>query len=171
LGPGIWFFWKNSVGRRIAERTLSHMPLVSDIYRDLAIQRFASTFSALMKAGLPILQTTKITADVVGSEEFRVSLIRIADEGLAKGLTMGEAFKRETVFPRVVSNLVAISEKAGHLEEVLQTLSEFYSSSVDASVRALVSFLEPALLMTMGILVATIALSIIIPIYQLTTNF
>jgi type IV pilus assembly protein PilC len=171
LGPGTWFFWKTRIGRLMAQRTISRLPIIRNIYRDLAIQRFASTFSSLMKAGLPILQTTKITADVVGTEEFRVALIRVADDGLAKGLTMGDAFRRETAFPRVVTNLVAISEKAGHLEEVLQTLSEFYAANVDSSVRALVAFLEPALLLSMGILVATIALSIIIPIYQLTTQF
>lgn len=171
LGPGLIFFIKNPIGRRIADRVISRLPIIRNIYRDLAVQRFAATFSALMKAGLPILQTTKITAEVVGSEEFRLSLLRIADEGLSKGLTMGDAFRREVVFPRVVSNLVAISEKAGHLEEVLQTLSEFYSAKVDGNIRTLVSFLEPALLMTMGFLVASIALSIIIPIYQLTTQF
>jgi len=137
----------------------------------MAIQRFATTLSSLMKAGLPILNATRITADVVGSEEFRGSLLRITDEGLAKGLTIGEAFRRETIFPRVVVNLVAISEKAGHLSEVLGTLAEFYSSSVDAKIRGLVSVIEPILLLIMGLVVGTIAVAIIIPIYQLTTQF
>ncbi|KKW48163.1 MAG: Type 4 fimbrial assembly protein pilC [Parcubacteria group bacterium GW2011_GWA1_59_11] len=171
VGPGIWFFWKTRLGHRILSRLAGRLPLVNKIYRDLAVQRFAATFSALMRAGLPIMQATKLTSEVVGSEKFRFSLIRIADEGLAKGLTIGEAFHRETVFPRVVSNLVAISEKAGHLEEVLETLSEFYASSVDSNIRMLVSFLEPALLLTMGIMVASIALAIIVPIYQLTNQF
>ena len=90
---------------------------------------------------------------------------------LAKGLTIGEAFKRETVFPRVVTNLVAISEKAGHLEEVLNTLADFYAVNIEASLKSVVGLLEPILLLVMGVLVATIALSIIIPIYQLTTQF
>jgi type II secretory pathway component PulF len=171
VGPGTYFFWKNPVGKKIADRVVGRLPIIRGIYRDLAVQRFASTFSALMGAGLPILQTTRITADVVGSEEVRVSLLRIADEGLAKGLTIGEAFRREVAFPRVVTNLVAISEKAGHLEEVLKTLSEFYTSKVDTGIRGLVSFLEPMLLLTMGLLVASIAISIIVPIYQLTSQF
>lgn len=171
VGPGVYFFWKTSTGRRMLTMIFSKMPIVRNIYRDLAVQRFAATFSALMKAGLPIIQTTHLTASIVGVEEFRVSLERIANEGLAKGLTIGDAFRRETVFPRVVSNLVAISERAGHLEEVLKTLADFYASKVDGNVKTLVSFLEPALLLIMGIMVATIALSIIIPIYQLTAQF
>jgi type II secretory pathway component PulF len=86
-------------------------------------------------------------------------------------LTIGEAFKRETVFPKMVTNLVAISERAGHLEEVLNTLAEFYASNVDANITALVSLLEPAMLLGMGVMVGTIALSIIVPIYQLTTSY
>ena len=124
-----------------------------------------------MKAGIPIIQSIRITADVVGSEEFKISLLRVADEGLSKGLTIGEAFRKENTFPRVVSNLIAISEKAGHLAEVLETLAKFYSSNVDAKVRSLVSVIEPLLLMVMGLIVGLIALSIIIPIYQLTSNF
>jgi type II secretory pathway component PulF len=167
----IFFFGMTIPGRRIAGRALSRMPLVRQIYRDLAIQRFASTFSALMRAGLPIIQTTKITAGVVGYEDFKVSLIKIADEGLAKGLTVGESFRRETVFPKVIVNLIAVSEKAGHLEEVLDTVAEFYSSNVESSIRSLMAVLEPLILLCMGVLVGTVALAIIVPIYQLTSQF
>ncbi len=169
--PGIYFFWKHPTGRRLRDRILRTLPLISTVYRETAVQRFAATFSALMKAGIPIIQSIRITADVVGSEEFKISLLRVADEGLSKGLTIGEAFRKENTFPRVVSNLIAISEKAGHLAEVLETLAKFYSSNVDAKVRSLVSVIEPLLLMVMGLIVGLIALSIIIPIYQLTSNF
>jgi type II secretory pathway component PulF len=150
---------------------MSRTPVLKNLYRDLAIQRFSSTFSSLMKAGLPIIQAINITAEVVGAYQFKDALNRIAEEGLAKGLTIGDAFRRETIFPRVVTNLVAISEKAGHLEELLDTLAEFYSSRIDNNVKALISILEPALLLLMGVMVGSIALSIIIPIYQLTSQF
>lgn len=171
LGLIVFFFAKTIIGRKIGRSMVSRLPVVQGIYRDLAIQRFASTFSVLMRAGLPIVQTTKICAEVVGTEQYRVALIRIADEGLAKGLTIGEAFRRETIFPKVLTNLVSISEKAGHLEDVLGTLADFYTSNIDSSIRSLVAFLEPVMLLIMGILVATIALAIIVPIYQLTSNF
>ncbi len=170
-GPGIYFFWKNPVGRRLSSQFFSRLPVIKKINRDLAIQRFASTFGALMKAGLPVIEAIRITADVVGTQKFRLSLLRIADEGLAKGLTIGDAFRRETVFPKAVTNLVAISEKAGHLDEVLHTLADFYTTNINASVRSLVSVLEPILLIVMGLLVASIALAVIVPVYQLTAQF
>lgn len=167
----VWSVKKTETGKRLFYRIVSSTPVISKIYNDLAVQRMASTMSSLMKAGLPIVETITVAAETVGNREFRYALLRVANEGLAKGLTIGEAFKRETVFPRAVTNLVAISEKAGHLEEVLVTLSDFYEANLDANIKALVSLLEPLLLLVMGAVVAIIALSIIVPIYQLTSSF
>lgn len=167
----VYFFSKSLVGKRVIQKTFSRLPIIRKVFRDLAVQRFASTTSSLMRAGLPIVQTIDIAADTVGVEEFRISLKRISQEGLTKGLTVGEAFKREMVFPRLVTNLIAVSEKAGHLEDVLETLSQFFADRTEASIKSLVSFLEPVLLMVMGLLVGLVALSIIIPIYQLTAQF
>ena len=83
---------------------------------------------------------------------------------------MGEAFRREPIFPRVVVNLIAISEKSGHMEEVLETLSNFYSSESDSSLKTMVSLLEPMLLVFIGIIVTVIALAIIVPVLQLTAT-
>ena len=171
LGALIWAVMKTEVGRREFNHIITTLPLVRTVYSELAIQRMASTMSSLMKAGLPIVQTINIAAETVGSDAYRAALLRIANDGLTKGLTIGEAFHRETVFPKIVSNLVSVSEKAGHLEEVLDTLAQFYESNIDANIKALVSLLEPAMLLVMGVMVAVIALSIIVPIYQLTTQF
>lgn len=171
IGGGILFFYKTETGRRTFDKIVTHTPVIKKIYRDLAIQRMASTMSALMKAGLPIMQTISIAADTVGLREYKYALLRIANEGLAKGLTIGEAFRRETVFPKTITNLVAISEKAGHLDEVLETLASFYEGNIDASIKELTALLEPVLLLGMGAMVAIIALAIIVPVYQLTTSF
>ena len=66
---------------------------------------------------------------------------------------------------------MAISERAGHIEEVLQTLADFYTSEIDSSLKTLVSFLEPILLMGIGLVIGLIALAIVVPIYQLTIQF
>jgi type II secretory pathway component PulF len=167
----VWFFWKTETGNKMFNNIVTRLPLVSTIYEELAVQRMASTMSSLLTAGLPINQALMIAADTVGLPSYREALLRITTDGLEKGLTIGEAFKRETVFPKMVTNLVAISERAGHLEEVLDTLAQFYAANVDSNITALVSLLEPAMLLAMGVMVGTIALSIIVPIYQLTTSF
>lgn len=171
VAAAVLFVWKTKTGRHLFDEVMTHTPFVKGIYEELAVQRMASTMSSLLSAGLPINQTIVIAAETVGVRQYQDALMRITREGLEKGLTIGEAFRRETVFPKMVTNLVAISEKAGHLEEVLTTLADFYAANVDSNITALVALLEPAMLLIMGIMVGTIALSIIVPIYQLTTSF
>jgi type IV pilus assembly protein PilC len=167
----VWGIQKTQTGEKFMDHLLATAPFISGIARDIATQQMAATMSSLLKAGLPITQAITVAADTVSLRGYRLALLRVANEGLAKGLTIGEAFKREPVFPKSLTNLVAISEKAGHLEEVLETLAQFYGSSVDANIKALISLLEPAMLLGMGVMVGIIALSIIIPIYQLTSQF
>ncbi len=171
IGALFWFVKKTDIGRRTFDRVLINLPLIKTISHELAVQRMAATMSSLLRAGLPITETITVAADTVGVSEYRTALLHIANDGLAKGLTIGEAFRRETIFPSMVSNLVAISEKAGHLDEVLATLSEFYEANIDGNIKVLVSLLEPFMLLMMGVMVGVIALSIIVPIYQLTTSF
>ncbi len=168
---GGYFFWKNPIGNHFVHRIFSRTPIVKKVYRELAVQRFASTTSSLLKAGLPIMQTINIAAETVNVDEFKFSLKRISEEGLAKGMAVADAFKREVIFPKLVTNLIGISEKAGHLEDVLETLATFYASRVEATIKSLVAFVEPALLLVMGLFVGLVALSIILPIYQLTSQF
>ena len=174
VGGGIFsavYFRKTSVGRILIARASHRIPVLKNVLKRIALQRFASTLSSLMKAGLPILESLEISADAVGDEEIKSALLRVSREGIAKGVTIGEAFKREEVFPRVVTNLIAIGERAGHVEDILKTLSDFYETEIDASIKTLVAFLEPMLLLFIGITIGTIALSVIVPVYQLIGKF
>jgi len=167
---GWYFFFKNPVGRAMLSRGINRAPILKTIIHHLAIQRFASTLSSLLKAGIPILEALEITASAVGSDELRSVLERVSREGVSKGLTIGEAFRKETFFPKVVTNLIAISEKAGHMEDILETMADFYASEVDAAVKIFVAFLEPVLLVVLGGMVGLIALAVIVPIYQLVST-
>ncbi len=165
-------FYKNSlVFKRFFLSVIDEIPVIRDVVKKIALQRFAATLSSLIKAGITLTDALEITAQAVGNTELKEALIRISREGLAKGLTVGEAFRREPFFPKTVVNLVAISERAGHIEEVLATLADFYTGEIDNSLKTLVAFLEPVMLLVIGFIIGVIALSIIIPIYQLTTQF
>lgn len=168
-----WFFLTRTLaGRKFLSFLAEVVPVVRNVTYKVAIQRFAATLSSLMAAGLPIVEAMNITADAVVHPRIADALKRIANQGVARGQTLGEAFGREgAAFPPVVVNLVAISEKAGHLDEVLKTLADFYDTEITSSIRTLVAFIEPALLILIGAVVALIALSILVPIYQLVTQF
>ena len=158
---------KNLFFRKFSYRFIKRIPLVGHVLKLLAVQRFCATFASLLSSGLPIIEALEITAQAVGDEEMKTAILRVAHEGIAKGLTVGEAFKKEIIFPRTLINLIAISEKSGHIENILFTLADFYESEVKTSVKTLVSFLEPVLLLVIGLVVGVIALSVIVPVYQL----
>ncbi|MBI3045987.1 MAG: type II secretion system F family protein [Candidatus Harrisonbacteria bacterium] len=167
VAVGGWYFINSYLGKKTLSFLSARLPVIKNVSKQLALQRFTSTLASLMKSGLPIIESLEITADAVGSEKMRDSLRRIAREGIAKGLTIGEAFRREPEFPLVVTNLIAVSERAGHIEEILKTLSLFYESEVDSALKVLVAFIEPILLLFIGVMIGTIAVSVIVPIYQL----
>ena len=162
---------KSLIFRRFVWSVLTSMPVIRKVIEERALQRFADTLASLVRAGIQITDALEITADATGHIELKEALRRISREGISKGLTLGEAFRREPFFPKIVVNLVAISEKAGHVENVLDTLGNFYMHEVDNSIKRLVSLAEPVLLVFIGLIVGTIALAIIVPIYQLTTQF
>jgi len=168
----LWYlFTKTPSGKRILYQFALKLPIIKNVLKQIALQRFASTLSSLLKAGLPILDALEITSQTVGYGEMKDSLLRISREGITKGLTVGEAFRREAVFPRVVVNLMSISEKAGHIEDILSTLATFYEGEIETEIKTLVSFLEPVLLLGIGLVIGTIAISVIVPIYQLVGQF
>ncbi len=172
LGLLLWYFVSfTGSGRAALRRFIAAVPVLREVYKKITLQEFTASLSSLMKAGLPIIEALHITAGVGGYPGVEEAIVRIADDGVAKGLTLGAAFKKEEVFPKIVTNLIAISEKAGHIDEVLQTLSKFFETEVDASLKKLISFVEPIMLLIIGGIVGLIALSIILPVYQLVAQF
>ncbi len=166
----IIFFRITKAGRLIFSRLTYKIPLVSDILKKTAYQRFGNTFGSLMRAGLPILENLEITATTVGNEEMRQALIRIAREKIVRGMTIGDAFREEEVFPQTIRTLISIGEKAGHTEEVLGSLSDFYQSEIDNSIKSMVSIFEPLMLLFIGVVVGGIALAVILPMYQFVSQ-
>lgn len=171
VGGSIFAYkWSLSV-RHFISSFFANIPIVKELIKKIAIQRFAAIFASLVKSGMSLTEALEITAKAVGNAGLQDALLRISREGLAKGLTVGEAFNREPFFPRTVVNLITISEKSGSLDKILDTLSGFYIQEINSNIKVLVSLLEPMLLVGIGGAVGLIALSIIVPIYQLTTAF
>lgn len=164
------FFSKTIRGRQIFSELLDKLPVTRSLVEKMALRRFGNVLSSLIKAGMPIIEAIKITAAAVSHPKYSAALTEISTS-LSKGIILGDSFKNTGVFPAVVSNLIAIGEKAGHTEEILETLADFYETEIDTSFKAFIAFLEPALLLFIGLVVGGIALSLIVPIYQLVTRF
>ncbi len=159
-------FKYSSSGKLFFDRLIYKIPVVKNILKTISYQQFSATFGSLMKSGLPILENLKITSTTINHQDMKRAILRVADEGLARGLTLGEAFRGEEVFPQSIRTLISVGEQAGHTEEILVTLADFYESEIDTAVKSLVSLVEPIMLLVIGIIVGGIALSVVLPVYQ-----
>jgi len=166
-----YYFTRVEAGKKYFSDLLLKLPIIKDLMEKMALFRLTSVLGNLIKAGMPIIKAVEITAMAVGHPNYESALIKIAKEYLTQGLTIGESFRKERVFPSILINLISLSEKAGKLEEVLFSLASFYEGEIDTTLKTLTSLIEPLLLLILGIIVGGIALSLIIPVYQMVSQF
>jgi type IV pilus assembly protein PilC len=145
------------------------LPLLGPLLLNGQLARFSRNLGTLVKSGVPIVRGLEITSDTISNLRFKNDLMTIS-KSLSKGKNIGETMKKGkyTEFPPLVSRMIAIGEKTGKLDESLLYLSSFYDDEVDDMSKNFSTILEPILLVTIGLVVGFIALSIISPIYQLT---
>lgn len=162
----IWFLRKPG-GKRFIFTMVGHLPIAKDLFQRLALARFARILKNLIKSGVSLMEALEIVSVSVGNESYRKEFLQIREE-LRKGISFADAFrKREKFFPRLVGSLVTVGERTGSLENSLETIAEFYDEEVDRTLRTLITLLEPLLLLVMGLIVGGIAISVLLPIYQL----
>ncbi|MDD3156046.1 MAG: type II secretion system F family protein [Candidatus Pacebacteria bacterium] len=164
------YFFKTKAGKKQFNVMVRKLPPIRNFLNKMALQRLTSTLSSLIKAGMPLIESLKISSEAVGEETFRISLSNVATY-LTQGLTIGEAFRQEKSFPKYLSNLLAIGEKAGHIDEILFTLSDFYEKEIEAALKSLVALIEPIMLILMGGVIGGVAIAVILPMYQMLGNF
>lgn len=164
------YFFKTKPGKKQFNVMVRKLPPIRNFLNKMALQRLTSTLSSLIKAGMPLIESLKISSEAVGEETFRISLSNVATY-LTQGLTIGEAFRQEKSFPKYLSNLLAIGEKAGHIDEILFTLSDFYEKEIEAALKSLVALIEPIMLILMGGVIGGVAIAVILPMYQMLGNF
>jgi general secretion pathway protein F len=159
---------KTPKGRAWWDRTQLKAPVFGDLIRMLAISRFAKTLATLLASGVPLLTAMDIVKNIV-SNTLLSGVIEQARDAIREGESIAAPLKRSGQFPPLVFHMIAIGEKSGQLEEMLQNVSRSYDSQVEMRITALTSLLEPVMIVTMGVGVAFIVFSILMPIMQLNT--
>lgn len=149
---------------------LVSIPAIGDMVRAVNIISFARTVGLLLRAGIQIVEALQITANTLGNLVYKKEIMMVA-EGVRKGDPMSKYFVQNTkLFPPIFSQMVIVGENTGKLDESILFLADFYESELDESTKSLSNFLEPILLLVMGLIVTFVALAIITPIYKITQN-
>lgn len=162
---------KTDVGQYMYRYILKKIGVINRLILNRALRNFSLNLAMLVGAGMPIIRAMEIVALSVGNFEVREAILRIAKDYVPRGLTLGEGFHREAVFPKILTGLIAVGEQAGHLPDILKTMGNFYEVELDTSLKNLVVLIEPLILLVIGFIVALIAISVIVPIYQAVTQF
>jgi len=159
------------VVKYIFHRILLVTPFAGEISKRYNMANFTRTLGILLRSGVKIVEAVTTTSDIMENLVYRKALIE-ASEYVQRGEALYDYLEKKTsIFPPTVSRMIEVGEKTGNLDENLDYLAEFYKEEVNENVANLSSVLEPALLLIMGGLVGFVAISIIMPIYQITQAF
>lgn len=169
LGLGVYAFrrWRETEeGRKKWDLFTLNAPLFGSLLLQVAVSRFARTLATLLASGVPILRAMEITRRVLGNTEL-MRVIEDARASVREGESIAVPLRRSGRFPPIVTHMIAIGERSGQLEEMLENVASAYDTQVDAKVTALTSLLEPLLIVVMGGIAGTIAFSILMPLMQI----
>jgi type IV pilus assembly protein PilC len=156
-------------GKRRFHAIILKVPGIKTIIRKLAIARFARTFSALMGAGVAVLECLDVTSRAVGNKLYEEALQEAATL-VKNGKSLSSVLEKNELFPAIVGQMLAVGEETGQTDTVLVKVADFYEEEVDLAVEGLSSIIEPAMIVLMGGMVGLIAASVMTPIAQLSQN-
>jgi type IV pilus assembly protein PilC len=173
MGAGIWLllrYIKTPVGKKQFHQFTIRAPNLGKITRKIAVARFTRTFSALIGAGVAVLEALDITARAVGNKVYEESLHKAALR-----VKNGEVFSKiiaedELLYPPIVSQMLAVGEETGQTDSVLVKVADFYEEEVDAAIAGISSTIEPVMIVVMGGMVGLIAASVMLPITGLANQ-
>lgn len=170
-GIGYYFFkrWQNTPkGRHSWDSLMLSLPIFGSLFQMLSVARFARTLATLLSAGVALLTAMDIVRSVLGNAALE-KVVADAIGSIREGQSIAEPLKRSGRFPPMVTHMIAIGEKSGQLEKMLENVATAYDSAVENRVQMLTSLLEPILIVVMGGAVGFIAMSILMPLIQLSS--
>jgi type IV pilus assembly protein PilC len=155
-------------GRPVWDRMKLKAPVFGKLVRKVALARFSRTLAALTRSGVPILESLEIVADTSGNEVVAVA-VRDTQQAVKTGEGLARPLMTHEVFPPMVTQMIAVGEETGALDEMLDKIADFYDAEVEATVDALTSLIEPLLIVVMGVTVGFMVIALYMPMFNIIT--
>lgn len=160
---------KTPKGKAIFHQLMLKAPGVGVLVKKIAVARFARTFSALIGAGVAVLEALDVTARAVGNSVYEEAILKAADE-VKNGAPLSTVIGSNPLFPAIVSQMLAVGEETGQTDVVLVKVADFYEEEVDVAIESISSIIEPLMIVVMGGMVGLIAASVIGPITGMSSS-
>lgn len=177
LGGCVWVYLQVNAtekGKYLIDKYKLKLPVMGELMNKVALSRFCHTFSLALKSGVNVFSALGIASQVVGNKLLEVSIGKARDyvnvgEKISTSLELA-AKGSGRKFPDIVIRMIQVGEQSGSLAETMQKVNEYYDKEVPAAVRKIFALLEPIMIVTMGVIVAGIALAVFLPMIQLITS-
>ena len=165
----VWGFRKwiaSEVGRKRWDAIKLRAPIFGSLVRKTALARFSRTLAALVRSGVPILESLEIVADTSGNDVV-AEAVRDGQNAVRQGEPLAQRLEQHSVFPTMVTQMMAVGEETGAVDEMLDKIADFYDQEVEAAVSALTSLIEPLLIVVMGAAVGGMVISLYLPMFNI----
>jgi len=166
LAFGVRRYYATQGGKLVIDRALLRMPVIGDLLRKSAVSRFTRTLGTLLASGVSILDGLEITARTAGNRVIHDAVMQ-SRGSIAGGETVAGPLEESGVFPPMVTSMIAVGEATGGLDEMLTKIADFYDDEVDAAVAALLSLMEPIMIVVLGVVVGGMIVSMYLPIFDM----
>jgi type IV pilus assembly protein PilC len=162
-------FYKTPIGRRKVDGLILKLPLFGDLIQKTTTAQFCRTFSSLNRAGVPILLSLEIVKEITGNTVMADAISNSREEVL-QGIPFSLALGRLNVFPELAISMLSIGEETGEMDAMLSKVADFYEDEVETSVKAMTAMLEPAMIVLVGGIVASILIAMYLPMFSVFEN-
>jgi len=155
-------------GRQTWDRFKLRPPIFGPLVHKVALTRFTSTLSSLLTSGVPIIEALDIVANNSGNQ-IVADAVRGAQDGVRQGQSLSSTLAQYDVMPVMVTQMIETGEESGALDAMLEKVAEFYDNEVSSTIASLTSVLEPLLIVTMGVCIGFIVISMYLPMFNIYT--
>ncbi|NTW66040.1 MAG: type II secretion system inner membrane protein GspF [Nitrospirae bacterium] len=162
-------YFATAEGKAWFDAWILRLPVFGSLIKMIAVSRFTRTLGTLLQSGVPTLMALDIVKSVVGNTVL-ADAINKARENVREGESIADPLRRSGLFPPVVIQMVAVGEKSGELEKMLLKISDSFDRTVETRITALMSLLEPIIILVMGLVVGFIVIAIMLPILQMSSG-
>lgn len=160
------YYYRTESGHERIDGFLLKIPLVGSLFKKAAVARFSRTLGTLLQSGVVILQALDIVAKTAGNKVIEKSIYKVRSS-VAEGESMAAPLVHSPVFPPMVHQMIAVGESSGTLDVMLIKIADFFDEEVEQAVENLMTALEPAIILFLGVVIGGIIISMYLPIFQM----
>jgi len=162
----IRYYYKTDNGKRVIDRLLLKVPALGDVILKGAVARFSRSLATMITSGVDLLVALEITAKTAGNSIIEDAVMEVRNM-VTQGKNLSDSILTFQVFPPMLGQMIAVGENTGALDEMLSKIADFYEDEVDRAVDTMLSIIEPAMIIFLGVLVGTIVVALYLPMFKL----